>query len=311
MTVLKLAEIYVPQIKKIQKGCAGLEYTNMHLQPNLGSLDDALEDKVLLEAIFAEMRRVYTMGILERSHLVCIVSLSRSERWIEGVAQAKKQNNFILFCSALRGLLESCADSHDILAYLPQALVKHFKYIYLVLIKSSDISNIQLGFGPLEDKLIHFVYAQKNRKNSNALPHHDAKTNKTYIEQLEKFDVPDLAMLYSELCQYAHPASPTVQGFVDEGSGSLILNFSKDELIIDDILSRYEKVIEKLIMYPFNSALSSMAVLEKFNPTWVGPGDSSLYSIGNWRAILESMDKFVNSYVEGSVNPDDMLAELR
>jgi hypothetical protein len=58
-----------------------------------------------------EGQRVYWNEILARAHMAAATALYRSKQWIDAVDQAASNSNALAFAAALRGLIESAADT--------------------------------------------------------------------------------------------------------------------------------------------------------------------------------------------------------
>lgn len=285
----KLTSAYVPVIERLLSETNGTEYRALFLEPNIAELS---RDE--LNSVWSEIRAMYTLGILERSHIACITSLGRASRWIVAIQLAVNNGNALGFSAALRGLLESSADSHDVMKYLPAALTENMKYIYQVLHAPQSLDAGMLGFDELEQKLIHYAYARRKPRDGSApLPNHVAKSNAEYISQLEGFDVSGAMSLYSELCELTHPASPSISCFIDEGDDLLVFNHCKDRSIIDDILTRYENCLDLLVQLTLNPALLGLAVLRRFVPYWPAPTNGELDGIPFAKRKLQELDDFV------------------
>lgn len=295
MELKAIDEAYRPHIDQIIRESRGIKYTAMFLEPNPAALTagDAFK-------LYPEMHSIYVRGILERSHLACITSLARTSRWLSSTVRSLDDDNALAFSSSLRGLLEASSDSFHLLHSLFPSLESASKYIYIALKYPRDIHNGHLNFESLENLLIHYAYAQHWKRGEESLPHHRNKTNTEYIRCLENFGVSGLSDLYAELCQLTHPASPSVFCFVDETDESLTFNPDRDSLVIEDILSRYENSIIRLIQYPLNSALMVLSLLHRLEPDWPAMSDKGMSTIGNMAKILNEFDVFSNDYCPGT-----------
>lgn len=303
MKLKAIDEAYRPHIDHLIRESRGIKYTAMFLEPNPVALTsgDAFE-------LYQEMHSTYIRGILERSHLACITSLARTSRWLSSTIRSFDDGNALAFSSSLRGLLESSSDSFHLLQNLFPSLKSASKYIYITLKYPKDIHNGHLNFERLENLLIHYAYAKHWKRGEEVLPHHRNKTNAEYILCLEDFGVSGLSDLYAELCQLTHPASPSVFCFVDETNEDLTFNPDRDSLVIEDILSRYQNSIIRLVQYPLNSALMALSLLHRLEPSWPAVSDKGMSTIGNMAKILNEFDVFSNEYRPGT---GISLSELR
>jgi len=176
----------------------------------------------------------------------------------------------LAFAATLRGLLEACADSHDILKFLPMALLDGREHLYRSLHSPESTKEILL-MEDLEERLIHFGFARKQKKGSTAPKEHNAKANADYIREIEKFGVPNAINLYAELCELTHPASPSVDCFTEQSDQSYTLDFFRDSAEIESIIERYRGTILNLVMYTLNPALICLHFISRLVPEWPSP----------------------------------------
>ena len=86
-----------------------------------------------------EAPRIYWYELLARTHIGAHLSLSRTSAWLKGVDTAWTAPNFLLYAAAMRGLLESCADSWFAFRFAPMTLATHHYHIFRALRgKSTD-----------------------------------------------------------------------------------------------------------------------------------------------------------------------------
>jgi hypothetical protein len=154
------------------------------------------------------MNRVYWEEILYRVHWAAVANAIRHLRWFDAcVVHSTAQPNYLAFCAALRGLLESAADTKHSLGAVSLTIASSagnvIKALDGRLDKSVFIST------ELENCLIHFHHARKVGKEEGAPPTHRAETAATYVSAIEHAKYP-VKTLYSELCQVVHPAEPSL-----------------------------------------------------------------------------------------------------
>ena len=267
----EVADSYVLATEPALAAVTGIQYTAVFLTPNL----EAVRQE---PALYPLMRAMYVLSLLERSHLTCVATLGRNHRWLKGMRASIDANNVLTFAASLRGFLEAAADSHDILQYLPVALIECRDYLYASLHRPDRVS-AELGLKELEDRLIHFAFAKRQPKDGDAPSTHKPKATTDYIRELQRFGVDGAASLYAELCELTHPAAPSVDCFLDAFEHAYTVNFGKDKESIDDILRRHNDTLIRLLMYSFNPALACMAFLARLAPGWPAPSDSSLRGI--------------------------------
>lgn len=271
VTALERADEYLQGVAPLLAAATGIQHTAVFLRPN--------PEAVRVEpAIWPLMRAVCALDVLERSHLVCVVTLARNHRWLSGVRCSVDGNNLLAFAACLRGFLEAAADSHDVLQYLPKALIEHRDYFYAALHRPERVEG-ELNYGPLEDRLIHFAFARRQEKGSDAPSTHAPKHTTEYIRQIQSFGVKGAVALYAELCELTHPAAPSVDCFLDASTHNYVLNFGKDQDCIQDLLRRHNETLICLLMYSFNPALTGLAFLARLAPGWPAPSDRSLQEV--------------------------------
>ncbi len=297
MKINELADAYQSLIASLTEASAGITYFAHFLTPN----PDAIEAGHELDAMKA-FRHTYLLGILERCHLACMTSLARSDRWLQSACTGAASHNVLGFAASLRGLLESTADAHDVMSVLPDALHKLFPYLYLVFEESDEVARVQIGLEDLENRLIHYAFAGRPPRGVQPLPQHKNKSNADYIRAFEAFGVAGAADLYAELCELTHPASPSVFCFVDEGTHAMQLNFSRDEALIADILTRYEATIENLTTLSLNPALIGLCFLHRLVDEWPAPTDRTMADIGNVAMRIKQLDAFVEKFKAGHLD---------
>lgn len=73
----ELKNSYLPVIDPLLAASSGTSYRALFLEPDLKSIGP----QTTIEDIY-QMRAVYVLGILERSHLAGITYLARASRWL-------------------------------------------------------------------------------------------------------------------------------------------------------------------------------------------------------------------------------------
>lgn len=294
MKLHELLQAYAPLLTRLLMESHGIEYRALFLEPDKSKLNPKNASELM-----NQWREVYLFGILERAHLACITSIARNIRWLKATNSAAEEKNVLAFSASLRGYLESCADAHDVMKYLPASLEKLSPYLYLVFAKAKEVDNIMVAPEELENRLIHYAYAKRQSKGTSPLPHHANKSNAEYIREFEAYGVPQAKDLYAELCELTHPAAASVSCFLDEENNTIRFNSNKDEYVIRDILSRYEDTINLITMFSLNPALSSLCFLHRISSDWPAPSDLEIQSIGTILSRLKAFDHFVEGYANG------------
>ncbi|MGV7930639.1 MAG: hypothetical protein AB2L13_17335 [Spirochaetota bacterium] len=249
----------------------------------------SIDDFGKLESI-AERNYIYWIEIIQRVHLVASVSLLRMSRWLNGISIILKNNNHLAFCSCLRGLIESTADSWYTLRYVPATISENFHAIKLALEGNLNI----ITLCDLEDALIHYTHARKlSKPEIDDLPStHKAKEVREYISSFQNNIISDL---YSELCQYTHPSAYSVLNFIlPKEDGTLILNkYSETEIYnINKLIDTYNGKITDILQIPINSSLFVFHILNmlpitelKFNMI----ENINIEGIPGWEKTIENI----------------------
>ena len=123
-------------------------------------------------------------------------------------------------------------------------------------------------FAPdLENELIHFSHARYLSKGQarGRLEHHKARSTQEYMSILKKEGgVSDVAKCYRELCDLTHPGASSVTMWLGSNRGSLVLSARQDASIINRYIETYKDTYLGLVMFGFNPAIISLAVLNYF-----------------------------------------------
>lgn len=156
----------------------------------------------------SQMNRVYWEEILYRMHWAAVANAIRHLRWFDAcVVHTTLQPNYLAFCAALRGLLESAADTKHSLEAVPLTIASSAGSVLKALDGRLD-SSLFIST-ELENCLIHFHHARKVGKEENAPSSHRAETAAKYVTAIDHEEYP-VKDLYSELCQVVHPAEPSL-----------------------------------------------------------------------------------------------------
>lgn len=209
--------------------------------------------------------QVYWNEILARTHLTAVVAILRSKHWISAVVAATNDNNLLAFAAALRGLIESSADTHSALGGIAISLAENHANISQAL--SGKLRDQCFVSKEIEDALIHFKYARHLSKveMETAPQTHKALQVRQYIEGLEKGQVHKVTACYKSLCDLTHPgASSAWMWIASENGVNLELNPHQDESAITFYLTEYRDTLSQLLMFAFNPAVLALNVLNYF-----------------------------------------------
>lgn len=207
----------------------------------------------------------YWNELLARAHLTAIVAILRSRHWISAVVAAKEDKNLLSFAAALRGLIESAADTSSSLGSIPGTFAGDYAQINRAL--SGKIENQFVISKEIEDELIHFSHARHLTKAelTTAPRSHKAKKVRDYVEVLEKGQVHQVIACYQSLCDLTHPGASSVwMWLTSENDVDIELRPEQDESAIAFYLAEYRDTFLQLLMFSFNPALVTLNVLNYF-----------------------------------------------
>jgi hypothetical protein len=209
----------------------------------------------------AERTRVYWREMLSRAHLAAAISLRRNKAWLDGAASAAHNHNPLALAACLRGFIEAAADTHDALSQVPLTIATTSSDIFRALSGKSDIFVVSQE---LEDKLIHFAYARKVRGKENIDAKYQAKSAAEYIAEFKWFNAPAVVDLYSQLCEYAHAAAPSVQMFLDQIDEATVSTLSHKKEANLDLPRDLPSIMERVAILAFSPSLITLGTLNYF-----------------------------------------------
>lgn len=189
----------------------------------------------------SQMNTVYWQEILYRVHWAAIANAIRHLRWFDAcIIHSTSHPNYLAFCAALRGLLESAADTTYSLGTVPLTMASSSNFIIKALNGSFD--NSPLISTELENCLIHFHHARKV-KNTEVTPAiHKAETAAKYISAIEHLDFP-VRELYSELCQVTHPAEHSLHWLSYECKNGWVVGRQDDIGSIHKLMKQHKATV--------------------------------------------------------------------
>jgi hypothetical protein len=112
--------------------------------------------------------------------------------------------------AGLRGFLEAAADTWQGLNSVSPSLANNHSVVRAAV--SGLLDDQAYLFPELESDLVHFTYARKQQIAMQVPRIHDATTARECILPLAE-SVPDILEIYGFLCDFCHPAAPTVLRF--------------------------------------------------------------------------------------------------
>ncbi|MDA3884702.1 MAG: hypothetical protein PF638_03820 [Candidatus Delongbacteria bacterium] len=245
---------------------------------------------------------IYWKEIVYRVHIVILVSLFKTSRWIDSLNN--NVNNYYGFCSNLRGLIESCADSFYTLRSVPLTIATDYKAIY------ESIHNkvpIVLTHDNLQSTLIHYISATKlNKDESKEYPKEfNAKQITEYLSSIKDGNE-KIIFLYQFLCGISHPASEATEMFLFLHKGETIVCSDSNRLeseLITGLLGSFKEVLTKMIGAHIINIIGTLTLLNKFDLKEINTNfakNDDFKEHDSWKEI----DKFIN---ESIIKYDDAL----
>ncbi len=210
-----------------------------------------------------EWMQEYWTEMIYRYHLSCLATLLRTKKWLNSVLIAYKEKDYYLFCVALRGLIESCADSFYTFGKANPAFATNKDYIEK-LFSSTKIKEVRIST-ELENELIHFIFARKLGKDEQKkYPEaHQAEQVRRYLKVLNNDKV---LKVYSHLCQISHPSFESINIFLKGESANNISVSSNcdDSKLITNLWEEYEEVIGTLINHALTPAICGLRLINLY-----------------------------------------------
>lgn len=180
------------------------------ISPRYGYLDSAVYRNLSLQ----ESARVYWTEMVERAHLACTNTITRSYNWLQGARYALESGNFLVFASSMRSLLESLGDSYYSLRNVASTFAEEAFAIQIAL---SGKAEWAMTCGEIENQLIHYSHGRRLEKSSGCPESHKTRSAAEYLHCLKPL-APDIFDIYGILCDITHP-----------GYRSVALSFSSEE----------------------------------------------------------------------------------
>jgi hypothetical protein len=224
----RAGDVYPKILRDIVNEASGTAYSFMDIE----------EFKALPPSL---MNKVYWEEILYRVHWAAVANAIRHLRWFDAcIVHTTVQPNYLAFCAALRGLLESAADTKHSLEAVPLTIASSAGGVLKALNGKLDRS-IFIST-ELENCLIHFHHARKVGKEEDAPATHKAETAATYVSAIDHAEYP-VKELYSELCQVVHPAEPSLHWLSHVGENGWEIGKQDDIGCIHKLVAQHKATI--------------------------------------------------------------------
>jgi hypothetical protein len=212
---------------------------------------------------FAEANRIYVLEIIYRLHAASLITFRRNLAWIESIEIARNNCSYFTFCSSLRSLIESAADSFYSLKYVPQNLATYHNIFKKCIEKKENVK--VHSFKELEDWGIHFLEAGNYENKDFPQEHYKAKATWEYIKSIDvDSKLKPVYSLYKELCQILHPSRETAYLYFKERDNGYwnVKNINEKEQI-EKIENLYDTEYEEIFQKSFNTALIIIWLIDK------------------------------------------------
>ena len=209
---------------------------------------------------------IYWFEHLQNAHFTAITSLLRNRHWLSAMLSATDDKNLLAFAAALRGLIESAADSDTALFGLPRTLVAEYQRIHESLAGNATSLVVSTD---LEKSFIHYSHARYlTRSEAASLPtEYKALKTQDYLKIFGDKSEHGIQECYRFACDLLHPAAPSVQMWVHVGDGkesSFSLLPHQDESIILSFSENHAAGIENLMTFAFVAPLLVLNILNYF-----------------------------------------------
>jgi len=169
----------------------------------------------------AERNQVYWSEILFRAHFGACTGMLRLNEWLNGSERAQADGNVLMLAAGIRGFLEACADTWAGFSDVAPTLADCHTVVRRAI--NGELSE-EMALAPeLESMLIHFSYARKLSPGEGPALH-SATTARDCVSVLSE-SVPDVVNVYHALCDYTHPAAPSLFRFAGESTHPDTLTF--------------------------------------------------------------------------------------
>ena len=167
----------------------------------------------------ADRNKIYWREILFRAHFGACAGLMHLREWLYGSERAFTDGNALMLAAGIRGFLEAAADTWSGFGDVAPTLADSHVVVRRA-ISGHFVEQVALA-PELESMLIHFAYARKLKPGEGPVLH-SAPTAKRTLSCLQE-SAPAIAEVYSMLCDYSHPAAPSIFRFArDTGHADMV-----------------------------------------------------------------------------------------
>jgi hypothetical protein len=211
--------------------------------------------------------QVYWREILFRAHFGACASLLRTRRWLGGVLAAFRDHNYHAFMAAFRGWLEASADTFDAFQEIPAHLAEAHDVIRRALMGRLDQTTL---WPDLENRLIHFSHARRDRERRRSAPFHRARQVKEYLASLAVESDSDtlLTDCYRVVCEVTHPATSSIMHYVHREASSIGTSYTfrpdPDHSLITQFCASWTGVMVKIMALGISPPVFTLRLLNEF-----------------------------------------------
>jgi len=264
-----------------------------------------------LTASIPDGMKVYWRDVLQHAHWAAAITVLRTERWLHAAAVAAAAGNLFGFCAAVRGFLESAADSSDALIDIPLWLAAKRATFQHAL--RGGMKTIQT-WPDIEQRLEHFTYARKIQKGEVAPDSHRAKTTRDYIRRLDHAGNNTVGDIYAWLCEITHPAMTSVEVFATplEVGNTVLLTNGQDGALIAAFCEMHSSEFRDMLFLGINPALLTFKILNRFeipNVTTRAVDHLAYGALPAWQDIHTAWQSSTHQDADGGVgqpNPSEV-----
>ncbi|WP_077261235.1 hypothetical protein [Vibrio campbellii] len=238
-----------------------------------------------------ELQFVYWNEMLQRYHFCCATTLLRLKKWFEALKLSYDAENYYGFCTALRGIIESCADSFYLFGKITYAFADNFSHIKQAVTGQSKIALLS---EEAENELIHYMYARKlTKEEKNSAPScHNVKLVSDYLNVMKS---EKLNELYSELCQVSHPSMLSLIPFVysTEEHAIILHGDTVDSSLNKGLINRFDETIYQATILAIIPALTGLRIINSLNANVLKPleTDESAFGVLDGSAYWDGIEE--------------------
>jgi SEC-C motif len=259
----------------------------------------------------AERNQVYWREILFRAHFGASTGMLRLNEWLHGSERALVDGNVLMLAAGIRGFLEACADTWQGFSDVAPTLADSHTIVRRAI--KGELPE-QVALAPeLENALIHFSYARKLSPGEGPALH-SAATAKDCLSVLSE-SAPDVVDVYHTLCDYTHPAAPSLFRFGSESTHPDTLTFDPKSgpHKLAEIVALSEHVGRVALVLAAGPLVTTLKILNAFAFAPVATPWADSVNLGFsdvWRELQSRLSSQVGPKTASDEQQDELIAEL-